>query len=531
MRPFLVAAGLVCTAVLAPVAAQNSLSSSAARGDLWLGGSVVDSVTGEPVRFALVSLSQKSSYAGASLSKNMLADASGRFRFAELPAGEFRLNASKPTYDWSERSETTVNLERSRDDAVVRLTPYARLRGKVVDAAAEPLSGVTVQVFRSTVRDGRRITQLQTWASTDDRGEYRMSHLPGGGIYAVRVAGRESMWIHLMERTPIPANETFAPVYYGGGSTAGLAMLIPLRPGQEFRADFRLPLLPARRIRGVVKNLIPYKPAQIELLRGEDDASATRVSLNIATGKFEVQEVVDGTYQIRVTQDDGKRRLRAIETVQVAGGDVDGVAPALSPGSPLRGVVRVEGPKQREVNSRVGLEPLDERPLSGARRFDLTAVIGPEGRFQFDEVPPGRYRFRLPVYQMYVASARLGDQDLLATPEFTMGVTPPGEFEIVVRTDGGVVAARVEDQTGLTGILVPESGERRPMISSVYEGSFGFDGVPPGVYCLSVWKNGADIEYLDPGVLQMLRRRGERVEVLPGQTARVEIPRVLEPPE
>jgi hypothetical protein len=101
----------------------------------------------------------------------------------------------------------------------------------------------------------------------------------------------------------------------------------------------------------------------------------------------------------------------------------------------------------------------------------------------------------------------------------------------VLRTDGGSIAARVPDEPGVIGILVSESGERRPMISGAYRGSLDFRSVPPGAYLVSAWRNGEHLEYLRPDILQLLRTRGERVEVLAGRPAKVDVLQVQEAPQ
>lgn len=111
-----------------------------------LQGSVVDSISGQPVPHALVKLTAPSPRAA-------LTDSAGRFQFEGLPAGSVTLEAVKPGYlgndgfvPWSGRV-TPFQLGPDAAPTLLKLTPEGVISGQVSDENGEPLEGFTVSVL------------------------------------------------------------------------------------------------------------------------------------------------------------------------------------------------------------------------------------------------------------------------------------------------------------------------------------------------------------------------------------------------
>src|SRR5215472_11208074 len=111
-------------------AAQSSAPSSSC--PCTLRGSVVDSVSSQPVPHALVKLSSASPHAA-------LTDSEGKFHFEGLPAGSLTVEAQKPGFlsnnGSSPFSGSVYSFELGPDTppATLKLTPEGILSGQVSD--------------------------------------------------------------------------------------------------------------------------------------------------------------------------------------------------------------------------------------------------------------------------------------------------------------------------------------------------------------------------------------------------------------
>jgi hypothetical protein len=217
--------------------------------------------------------------------------------------------------------------------------------------------------------------------ATNDRGEYRITRLPAGR-YPVKASGQFSRSSYYGDHAPPPtAQESFAPVYLGGSREVAGATTVALPAGAEARADFSVTLRPGHRIRGRIINLKPHNNADLQLSSGDEDLGINSSSLELATGRFEIQGVLDGAYRLRVYQ-------------------------------------RSDGQNPR-VSGKVS-----------------------DGTFEIPSVFPGKYWVSFMTEDgLYISAARAGDTNLLATQELVADNGAAPEMDIVLRADGGACLA------------------------------------------------------------------------------------------
>jgi len=130
--------------------------------EFCVAGTVLNAVTGEPLRRAAVTIPQSAT----------LTDAAGVFRFCGLPAGSYYANAEKPGFV---AGGYPVTVGPSREDLLLRLHPLSMVSGKVLDDAGEPLQNALIQLLSMEVAEGRRRVRVASAIATDDRGEYRLA--------------------------------------------------------------------------------------------------------------------------------------------------------------------------------------------------------------------------------------------------------------------------------------------------------------------------------------------------------------------
>jgi hypothetical protein len=159
----------------------------------------------------------------------VIADREGRFYFADLPAGEYYLQAVKEGYAggiYGQRGPASQNLRldlaegERRTDATLTLWKYAVIAGTVVDEAGEPVVGVGVRALPKTVVGGRQrfgnadLGDPST-AITDDRGMFRLSQLLPGTYVVVVPSTQTTLPIAVLESAGQDA-ALRADLFFGG---------------------------------------------------------------------------------------------------------------------------------------------------------------------------------------------------------------------------------------------------------------------------------------------------------------------------
>lgn len=489
--------------------------------------------TGAPVPFARVVLQPKGG--------ETLTDSAGAFQFARLEPGDYMVTAFKTGFTAADDHEggDEVQLTASREKYALLLAPLSSIRGRITDSEGEPVEGVTVVALRSIIETGRRQNQIVTAVETNDRGEYRVPLLLAGR-YLVKANGQFSQTPYYGDNPPpAGARESFAPVYFGGSRDVAGATVLPLQPGSEVRADFSLTLQPGHSIRGRISNLRPHASADLQLSSGDEDLGISSSYLELATGEFRIQGVMDGAYRLRAYQpNDGGQLLFAEQNVVLNGHDLEGISLTLRAAPAIKGKLRVEGKRDNPGPLfSVTLEPQDgflalrseqQRPNSNWVKGDT---------FEIPSVFPGKYWVDFGTgYDVYVSSAWAGDTDLLATRELVAASAAPMEMDVVLRTDTGSVsgtfAAETAGNSSLVVLLVPESCNRPATVVGAQPGTgFFFSGVAPGAYRVHAWKASAQVEFASPDVLCALARSGTQMEVRPGAVTKVQLQKLSEEPQ
>ncbi len=556
-----------------------SLSSLAQQtGDFSITGVVVNAQTGEPVKYALVTLvgfhefdaSQPRDLLKAQrpVQKTAQAGPAGEFQFNGLAKAHYTLTARKPGFG-AESTAKEIRLSQiDPTDSVagvqLRLAPLGIIEGKVLDQNDEPLRGVNIIALQVQIVDGLRDSNSTRSVATDDRGLYRLWNLTPGQYY-IKAAGKSGgTYRYVGDGAPYYSSwQSFTPVYFGGARTLDSATPVQIESGSKMSADFRLNVEPAFKIRGMLANA-PAGPITFELLQGPEDVSASRTSLNTSTGKFEVQDVTPGAYILRATQE-GK--MRGESPVTVNEGDVNGVSISLAPAVTVQGVTRVVGAPLK-VKQIPGFERLldamgagsDEknaayeqdvettcnvflhergggaRAQSGSRRRPPRHAERDDesGAFTIGDVLPGIYSIRVQCYNGYPTSVLSGGVDLLANPNLVIQPgASPAPIEVQVKPGGGTLqgefAVRPLPKNPGVLLLPSFSNSSGPVMipigiaaESQQKVEFGMPFLAPGDYAVYAFSNWQKVEFRNPAFLQTLSG-GASVRIEDGKEQQVVI--------
>jgi hypothetical protein len=502
---FIAGTALIGTAIEASVPQQiRDAAPVPATGSAAISGRVVtDERSSLPVRRARVTLNSSDGRLGFTATT----DDGGRFRFAQLPAGRFALEALKPGYLTGRfgasrpgRPGTSISVTDGQQIAglEIRIARGGVISGVVRDHRGQPMQGGSVQVlqYRHAPLTGDRTLIRVGSATADDRGMYRLFELPPGeyivmarpmgpGIDEIvpisataaqrvqqMIAGRPGAALSIAgtQEMPVPGPPvSYAPVFHPGSSDLSNAQVVRLGPGEErLDVDIAMDLVPTARLTVRITAADGTKPETItlEIARGGPDsdllgqlatlAPSTRlrdawtlILPGVPPGRFAIKAGTDRFLRLEPPA----RRVWGEAEVVVDGRNQE-IAIALQPGVPVSGRVVFDGSSAAPgpASLQFFLTQGNGGAInSGPSGGDLDA----EGRFGFPDVTPGRYSLmwvrRRPMANWTLASAMAGGRDVLDT---RLEVRPGEPLDLVVTF--------TDRPTELTGVLQDGAGQAAP---------------------------------------------------------------------
>ena len=172
---------IVLLMALCSGARSSLLGQSPNEAKFSLSGSVVNSVTGEPIRRALVQLQ-------ASPPRSCFSDGDGRFEIDGLPAGNFSVSAQKPGFytnsdEPKALSNVRVTIGASSDAVVLKLSPYGVIYGRITNVEGEALEHIPVRLTAAVVRNGHKRWEQAGFRDSDENGNFRFPNLQPGTFY------------------------------------------------------------------------------------------------------------------------------------------------------------------------------------------------------------------------------------------------------------------------------------------------------------------------------------------------------------
>jgi protocatechuate 3,4-dioxygenase beta subunit len=495
-----------------------------------LEGLVTNSVTGEPVKKATVTVhSQKSNY-------EAVTDAAGHFHFENLPPGTYQAMANREGFmPASERNPWTKQFEIAEEQElkgiVVKLLPLAVVNGHVVDQDDDPLEGAQVQALRYVYDRGGRRLEAGGFANSNDLGEFQFVDLqPGRYYFRVSIPQRFQSATRIVRRTPDTA---YADTYYPNASLPEQATLVQVAPGAHMtNLDFHMRKVRAFHIRGTAIDGDNGQPLRNITLRVAPVGEAPFAGLAfrpvrvLTDGTFEVRSLTSGSYQVN-----GFGRgspLAAHEEVRVSDEDVDGLSLVFRKRLEIYGKVEWDGPPPEQ---RSGFQVMLE---STKQESSASDVVNAQGAFVL-QVAPGVVRFNLmrPA-NSYVKAIKLGDQDV-SSGRIDLSQFAGGTLTILCGTDVGQLQGTVQTESGdaaVNAIITvsprAELSDRADLfyrLNSNMDGTFSYQDLAPGDYKVLAWEAGdfSDEMLQSPEFLKRFDSRAVSVTISPGGHASVSL--------
>jgi hypothetical protein len=482
-----------------------------------IAGTVVNAVTGEPLRRTTVAvLSESDSHTVESVET----DNEGRFALEGLAAAKYPLTASKrgfltAFYDQDDGGYNTAIVTGQGQETsglVFRLLPGAALHGVVTGDGGDPVEGARVMLFVKprNHNPGARIAKAGE-TPTDDTGAYEFDDL-AAGEYLLAVKAEPWYALHRSaaqerqrpENDPAAALDVAYPVTFFDSTTdESSATQINLIGGSREEADMNLHAVPALHLTveapiqedgAVMKTTLRQSIFGSEVYRA---AVGSLVRRQTNAGEIEFTGLAPGHYEL--TQSDPPRIAEVDATTSQQ------IDPSL--GTPT---VIVSGRLWATAGA-LFPENLSVRlsPYSAAQSQAPLQTACANGSFSFTGVSPGSWQLTAvsPGKTLSVSSISVGTKTQagnLVTVE-----DKPVQIEATVSLgDTRVEGFARKNEKGLAGamiVLVPRNpvanADQFRRDQSDSDGSFSLRDVPPGEYTVVAIENGWELDWARPEVI------------------------------
>jgi protocatechuate 3,4-dioxygenase beta subunit len=481
-------------------------------------------------------------------------DSSGRYELV-LPngrSGDYRIVVRKPGYAFAEYGAPSpdrrgallrLNAGDSRDDLDVALTKLSSASGRILDDLGEPVEGALVRVAQLRYADGqRKLVDMPPLASrTDDLGRYRISGLRSGQYALIAAVGQVVVTEAAAE---FPG---YGTSYFPGTANANEIQLLSVGAAQDLTdLDFRLVRQKSFMIAGhaadsegnPVTGGITLTPR-----RRSGAIAAVQMGARIdREGGFEFLNVPPGEYVVQVTRGMGRNAFSegefAYRFVDIVDGDVKDLDIQTGLGSTITGRLIFDGgeppPLERLELSAMPVD-LDRTPGGQTARarinpedytFELARINGPR-RIQVMQPPSGWMLKGVVINGVDVTDEPLafgrddqsldGVEVLLTNRATRLAGRIPETRDVSVTDLGVLVFSTRRDQWYLNTRYIRRSSARS-------DGSFSFEGLPPGeYYVMAAYPPDDPGAWRDPEVLERLALQATRTRLSEGQQISVDV--------
>jgi hypothetical protein len=527
-----------------------------------LQGRVVDAANNQPIAHARV-VAAKVGAAAVTDDRTVEADDGGRFAIKDLTAGNYRVFAQRDGFLRGEfglrlagavGTSVAVNVG-APTEITLTMTAGGAIAGRITDRG-KPLRNVVVRALMPRFVDGQRLLSIPDWATTDDRGEYRLFGLaPGRYIVSAmppqhpRLDGAQIVVPTMPSNansnrseltapaTPelldagVFSRDVFVAAYYPGTADISTSTPVEVRAGSTSSGiDVEVTRTAVFHVRGHVtlSGFSGAAPAaSVGLVPVTPGTNAPIQQVQDAGGGFDLADVPPGRYFATARASAGNNRSAFAATpIEVIGSDLEGVAIAVQAPVIVTGRLTVDGhpPVAGQPPISVQIQNSGGPPAgNGAVRVQA------DGTFVIADVSPRDYRFR--VLQagpgFWVKAATFGGDDVRTAPIRVESDLHGRELAIDISTTVASVDATVFDRSrqpsaGTVVIAVPDAAHRGRSdqfhtATTDATGHAHLDGLAPGEYRLFASNDIAATAWQDPDVIRQYEQAGELVRITEGQ--------------
>ena len=457
-------------------------------------GSVVNSVTGEPLAHARVRLFEYKDSGSASYGTTTKQD--GRFSIKSVAPREYAVLVERSGFislrplDDDPGTQQTLKPGEELKNLTFKLLPSAAITGRVLTPDGAPAEAVTVDALG--IRGWSR-------ATTNNKGEFRLGGLPPGKYLVVA-------WFPNHNESPAEIRSdgtteaNFTSTFYPSALLANQATPVEVGIGAETHGiEIRLRSVPIVQASGRVEG-IPRGCTWLHLWLGQPNDWF----YGAKDGTFITPRLHPGTWRIGAAclAPDGRSLHSAPIEIEVPGQNLENVALTLMPLIEITGKLEAPvtdaKPRNRwETTLRLralgALKTSDIPWLGGSVTDEQPSEVNADGTFGMSLIEANRYYLVLNGFpeNSYVKSIRAGDQESYGGIVDLRHGSPVGPLKVNLGDNGAEISGVVHGQNGeriSTKILVLLDSEfgldAVAEVKSGKDGSYSVKGLAPGKYKL-----------------------------------------------
>lgn len=449
----------------------------------------------------------------------------GRFSIPEVPPGIYEVALEKRGYlmapsEAGNRGPVSgdhVQLKAGEHftDVVLHMARRAIITGRLLGEYGEPLAKARVSAKPAGSIDGRWET-----AVTDDRGEFRLSLLPGKYLVASDESPAMPADAHLSGN-----KGNYQSTYFPGVATDKEASLVEALPGGVTGdIDFKAIRVATYTVKVEVTGIPESSGSLFVRYTGKEGSGSQSRPIDAkgGTASMLLGPWPAGTYRLTAGYSFGGTELQSRPTdVTVAASDVQGILLSLAPMLELDGTIEIKG-------GHVPLEPVKRtvRLLPPDQPFSVAGMAesGTDGGFKIASIPPGRYIVMVEPLPKngFVQSIELNEKPVEDLKPDLSGVSDVGRLRIGISLNGAHITGTL-DQRGQIGqtkiVLFSRKEEPNPanlhITSPEGDGSYSFEGIAPGDYVLVAFRLSSDLRKM-PELIQRNKEAAVKLEIKEG---------------
>jgi hypothetical protein len=500
-----------------------------------LRGTVLDSVTGNPIHGAFVQVSAGSAWSA-------FTDSEGKFQLEALPAGPITLTAAKPGFlpadEFGSSASQSVSVQSGPDaaPASLKLTPEGVIFGQVTDENGEPLENFTVSPLSRNPMNPPIIPHSNQQVSTDDEGKFRIAGLHPG-FYYVAVRATEGPALTSARNVPVP--QGFAPVFYPAAPDLDSAISVKVLPGRSSQANLSLKREPFVQLSGTVSGFRPEQNVVLSLQDSMGQPLPQQITYDASTGSFHTNWIPPAAYTLSAQtyipdSFDSSRPFSFASQLINASSNSSGIHLVLQPTVDIPVVLRglSAGNPQQEPLPNLILLLVPKGQTFRGRVHNATEINrnsdapSPSPSLVVAGVEPGTYDVKVVVYRhsaYYLESATWGSTDLLHDPLAlnSSGAVPP--IDVVVREGAATLSGSVvsgDQPTSAVVVVFPPDDRRTPQVSYARaDGEFQLSNLAPGTYRVIALSNLTGLDLQDLDGLRSLSPKAREITLASSQTS------------
>lgn len=464
----------------------------------------------KPAPGVLVSLRKSETMSPYEQFSKAVTDANGFYRITNVAPGTYAIAPAAPGYvagDTDARKSVLVGEDENVEDINFTLVRGGVITGKITDADGRPVIGQQVDVYSAAALDQRtpqRPVYPEMNGQTDDRGIYRIFSI-SAGRYKVSVGRGDDGTAGYS-----PYQSAYKQVFYPDVADAAKATVIEVSEGSEAsNIDINIGRkvqtysASGRIVNGETGAPVPNLRFGMQRSVGGRSEYVNRTDSSNARGEFLIEGLIPGKYMLALYSYPGSdNELRAEQsTFDVIDQDVSGIVIKVMRGASISGVVVLES-EDKATRGKLGeLQVRGYTQNSAGYGNSSSSKIAPDGSFRLGGFNGGQVNVSLgggygPYPPKGFAISRI-ERDGMLTPRIEVkdGEQVTG-VKIFVAYGNAVLRGVINIENGPLPsgarlfARLSKPGEnasyiRPPVVDE--RGRFSMDGIPPGVYELSVY--------------------------------------------